>query len=584
VADYRTDDDRARDIIQRLDHLKSIRLKYESAIDECIEFCAPDLMQINQQDSQGVKAGQTVYDGTAISALNLLADGLHGYLVSPAIRWFSLTLPIKMPQMRASGNMRQWGGKSIDEMPDVKEWLEVVEEVMYADFRASNFYETTPTFFRQGGAVGTVSCFLEEDPKTGRLVFFVPHFRECFIAQDRFGRIDTNYRVWPTTNRDLADKFGKEAIQELDPNFIQALKDHPYAERKIIHAIFPRADYDAGKMDNKNMPVASVWMLESGPKKIIRESGFPVSPSITWRWTTNSNEWYGRSPSWFAMVDILKAQQQALSNLKAGHRASDPPYAMLESLRGRANLNAGGRTYLKNMEQVPQILDQGLRGIPIALEFEQATQNAIKEHFHVDFFMLLSQAAFQKVNITATQVIEMQGEKAAVLGTRIGRLQSEFLNPVIDQVFSKESENGAFPPPPDIIYEFQGAKIEVDYVGPLAQAQKRLFKTQNINAALSSLGVFAQVDPTGGLLQEVLDNIDTDITTREILESHGMPAKCIRNDDERRAVREARAQALQAQMVNQGLLDVAKAAPGLGKAPESGSPLDNLGKVMGGAQ
>lgn len=572
----RTEEQLTRDIIKRFDQLKQIRLPFESAIDECIEFTAPDLQLINDEASKGSKTGQTVYDGTAISALNLLADGLHGYLVSPGIRWFSLTLPVRMGQNRASQNMRQWGGKTLDEIPDVKEWLESVEEVMYSDFRASNFYEATPMIFRQGGSIGTVSCFCEHDPQSGRIVFFVPHFRECWIAQDRFGRVDTCFRKRPLTCRELYQKFGLDRMKDIDPNFKNKLENNPYQEMNVIHAIYPRDDFDFEKVDAKNMPWASVWLLESGQKKLIDESGFPQNPQTTWRWTSNSNEWYGRAPAWFAMVDILKAQQMALTNLKAGHRAAEPPYAMMESLRGRANLNAAGRTYLRQNETPPSVLETGLRTLPIAEEFLQRTDQAIKEHFHVDFFLMLSQAAFNKTQMTATQVIEMQGEKAAILGTRIGRLQSEFLNPVIDQVFTIDGDSGRLPPPPDILYEYAGANLEVDYLGPLAQAQRRLFKTQTIQAALQSAVPLAQIMP------DTIDIIDGDMTMREILETNGFPAKCIRNITDVEQVRMARQQAIEAEQMNQGLLDVSKALPGMSKAPEEGSPMAAISKVMGG--
>lgn len=572
----RTDDDLAQDILKRLDQLKLIRQPFESAIDECIEFTAPDLMLINEEASKGKKTGQTVYDGTAISALNLLADGLHGYLVSPGIRWFSLTLPIRMAQNRASANMRQWGDKRLDDMPDVKEWLEAVEESMYADFRASNFYETTPMIFRQGGSIGTVSCFCESDPKSGRIVFFVPHFRECWIAQDRFGRVDTCFRKRPYTIRELFQKFGLDRMADVDPQFKNKLENNPYQEMNVIHAIYPREDMEYGRVDNKNMPWASVWMLEAGHKKLIDESGFTENPQTTWRWTSNSNEWYGRSPAWFAMVDILKAQQMALTNLKAGHRAAEPPYAMMESLRGRANLNAGGRTYLTQSEQPPTVLDTGLRALPIAEQFLQRTDQAIKEHFHVDFFLMLSQAAFNKTQMTATQVIEMQGEKAAILGTRIGRLQSEFLNPTIDQVFTISADAGRLPPPPDILFEYGGSNLEVDYLGPLAQAQKRLFKTQTIQTALQSALPLAQFMP------DTIDILDGDMTMREILETNGLPAKCIRDGNVVEEIRKARQAAIQAQQANQGILDMSKALPGMSKAPEKGSPLSALGEAVAG--
>lgn len=221
-------------------------------------------------------------------------------------------------------------------------------------------------------------------------------------------------------------------------------------------------------------------------------------------------------------------------------------------------------------------LDTGLRALPIAEQFLQRTDQAIKEHFHVEFFLMLSQAAFNKTQMTATQVIEMQGEKAAILGTRIGRLQSEFLNPIIDQVFTIEVDSGKLPDLPDILQDFSGLNLEVDYLGPLAQAQKRLFKTQSIQAALNTALPLAQAVP------ESMDVLDSDMTMREILTVNGLPTKCIRDEKVVIQIRQSRAQAMQSQQMDQSLLNTSKALPGMSKKPEEGSPMAALGQALSG--
>lgn len=561
--------DVAKEVMARLSMLERVRKPFESVIDDCIRFTAPDLLLIGQGDSKGKQAAGTVYDGTAISALNLLADGLHGYLVSPSIRWFALTLPIRlMPETWAPG---KGSYQFVGDLPEVQEWLELVEEILYAELRASNFYDVMPTVFRHAGSVGTSVCYCDYDAKNDKIVFSVPHFREYYIAQNRFGIVDTIFRRTKMTNRDMAAKFGTDNVRRLLPAFDTMLERGPYEEQTIIHAIYPRADLDPDKLDAKNMPWASVWILEGATSDVLLESGFQSMPGVAWRWTVNSNEWYGRSPAWFALADIRLAQQQALTNLRAAHRASDPPYAMLESIRNRADLSPGGKVYLQRGEEPPVPLNTGLNTLPIGLQYQERSEKAIREHFHVDFFLMLSRAAFEHVEMTATQVIEMQGEKAAVLGTRIGRLQSEFLNPMIDQIYDLLARLGRLPPIPDILYEYMGAKIDINYLGPLAQAQKRLFKTQSINGVLAAILPIVQIKP------DVLDNIDLDAMVRELLVANSLPVKCLNTIDEVEAIRQARHAQMMNQQAMQAGLEIAKAAPGLSQPVSPESIIGQLG-------
>jgi hypothetical protein len=174
--------------------------------------------------------------------------------------------------------------------------------------------------------------------------------------------------------------------------------------------------------------------------------------------------------------------------------------------------------------------------------------------------------------------MEMQGEKGAILGTTIGRLQSECLNPIIDRVFQIENDAGRMPEPPEVLLSEGEEDINVEYMGPLAQAQKRMFHSQGIMLGLNSVGPLAEVFP------EVRDRIDPDIVVEELLESSGFPQKAIRSREDAEKLREARAQQMQQQALLEVAEKAAKVAPGLGKKVEEGSPLDVLAEGVEGAE
>lgn len=563
--------------LKTYENLKRIREPYEPEVDEVIKFVNHGRRRIiDKEGIKGQRTGKDIYDGTAMSAASLASDGIHGYLCSQSIHWFDFSLPGKFNFPRTSG-ARAWNGKRMDEYPEVKVWLDDCEEVQYSAFSRSNFYDTNPSFVREGMTVGTATDLIEEDVKSGSIIFTLPHFREIYIAESYWGKVDTRYRAYKLTLRQLIQKFGKEKILALDPKFAKMYEDNPHSELEVLHAIYPREDYDPQKINGKNRKIASVWMLlncgdAKGEGKLIDESGYYENPSITWRWRKNSDEWYGRSPAWDAMVEILKAQQQSKTNLIMGHKIANPPYAVPEDLRGRFRSDPDSRTYVEGIlkDRIPVQMFNG-SGLPYTLEHQDRTDKVIKEYFHTDFFLMLFQATMNRVELTATQVIGMQSEQAAVLGTRIGLFQNEALDPIQDRVFEIEVRAGRMPNPPDILLDLaKNQTISIDYKGPLAQSQKKLFKVQSIQAGLQMLSEIGDRRP------EVWDKIDVDDAVTEFLDAVGFPASSLNTEDITNAIRQQRAEQEQAMMTIENMENISKATKNLSKGAEENSPIEAL--------
>ena len=561
------------------DALAKIRLPFEPMVDDILTYVHHSRRRVNEDKSQrGRKTGTDIYDGTAFHALNLLSDGLAGYSCSRAFRWFEYTLPGKLNFPRWSG-MKSWSGKRMDEFPEVKRWLEDCEEVLYQAFLRSNFYDLAPEMIKEAASVGTVTVMVEEDVRAGRIIFTIPHFRECFVAENIFGLVDTNYRESYYTLKQLVEKFGIERMEEVKPGFTASYEKNMHDELLVLHAVYPRSDFDPEMVNAKNKPFASIWLLKDaqGPNKIIAESGYNENPAVTWRWKKNSDEWYGRSPCWDAFVEIMTANQQAKTNLIAGHKMAEPPMVSPSDLRGMVQSGPRGWTYIDGKitkDNVPVPLVTGIQ-LPYALEMQDRTKQIIRDHLFVDFFLMLSQVALENKNLTATQVVEMAGEKAAILGPRIGRMESEAFNPIHDRMFAIEKRARRIPKPPAVLLEYAGANIEVDYMGPLSQSQKKLFKSQGIRGGLGSLAEMMQIDP---LVKYVIEPFET---ARLLLEAQGFPSKALRNEDDlKKAIAVAYKQAQEQQMLSEALA-TAQAVPAAGKAPEEGSPLALLTENAG---
>jgi hypothetical protein len=590
-----TDEERAKDLQKYLCFLAQDRLPWEPAIDNIIAYVNHGRRFINNWDNyDGQQTGQAVYDDTAMLARNKLRDGMVGYLCSRNQPWFALELPGKFNFPKTS-SMRAWSGERVDSYPQVQQWLQDSQEVMYSAFNRSNFYDVNTEFISDGATCGTATIVIEEEMEHARIVFLVPHFRETYIAENQFGEVDTNYRVFKMTLKQLREKFGSDMMEKADENFKRDYESNMYSEREILHAIYPRKDLDPSRIDAKNKPWASVWVYRkggclarsgntladnTGGATIVGEGGYDSQPTITWRWRKNNDEVYGRGPAHDAFVSIAKINQMGRTNLITAQRAAQPPLVAPADLRGAIQRGPDGVTYVERNRgdirtAAPFALVTGVQNLPFSIEFEDRVAAVINEHFHTDVFQMMSQLAGQgkSERMVEEQVRELQGEKAAILGTRVGNLQSEAFDPIILRVYSIEAQAGRIPTPPDILLESQHGPVTIQYLGPLAQAQNRLTTVRSIQAFLSGASQVAQFDPT------VTHYVDSQFILQTLRDGVSAPVACIRSAKEIQAIQQSLNQQAQRQETAENVPKLAKAAAALSKAPEAGSILKQL---MGG--
>lgn len=592
----RDEDQKAKDCLKYLLVLAEQRLFWEPMIDNIIAYVNHSRRFITDRDLwDGQQTGQYVYDDTAMLARNKLRDGMVGNLCSRNQPWFALELPGKLNFPRTS-RMRSWSGQRVDSYPQVQQWIQDSQDVMYSAFNRSNFYDVNTEFISDGATCGTGYMLAEEDIENARIVFTVPHFREMFIAENQYGQVDTDYRVYKMTLRQLAQKFGWDKMCNIEPNFERDYQSNMYSERDVLHAIYPREDYQPWRIDAKGKRWVSEWVYCRGGKILVpglsttaladqknvvaEEGGYDSMPMIAWRWRKNDDEVYGRGPAHDAFVSIAKINQMARTNLVTGQRAAEPPLVAYSDLRGAIQKDANGITYIESNRgdirtRMPQALYTGVQNLPFSVEFEDRVAAVINEHFYTDVFQMMSQLA-QASNtsrMVIDQVQELQGEKAAILGTRVGNLQSEAFDKIIQRVYSIEAEAGRIPDPPAILTDSIHGPVEVQYLGPLAQAQTRQTKVRSITTGIQLLTTIAQVNPAS------IDVVDYDRAALEVLDAVSFPASCYRDPKTVTMIRQQRSQQAQQEQTAENVPKLAKAAASLAKAPESGSILKEL---MGG--
>jgi len=533
--------DKAKNLLKRYDRLKAQRQNWESHWQEVADYMQPRKADVTKTRSKGDKRTELIFDGSPLQSVELLAASLHGMLTNPSTPWFSL----------------RFKQNDMENEDEAKEWLEDATEVMYAAFNKSNFQQEIFELYHDLITFGTAAMFIEEDDED-ILKFSTRHINEIFIAENDKGRIDTVFRKFNLSARAVIQKFG-----DVSMNIMTKANKDPYEEVSILHAVYPRSDFDPKKQDKQNMPFESVYLdAESGDELSV--SGFREFPFVVPRYLKASHEIYGRSPAMTALPDVKMLNEMSKTTIKSAQKQVDPPLLVPDDgfMLPVRTVPGGLNFYRAGTRDRIETLNIGAN-TPLGLNMEEQRRNSIRNAFYVNQLMMQSGP-----QMTATEVIQRNEEKMRLLGPVLGRLQSELLKPLIDRCFALILRKNLFRPAPEFL---AGQDIEIEYVSPLAKAQKST-ELSSIMRAIEILGSLSNVAP-------VFDHINMDKLVRHLADIVGVPQKILKPQSELNAERQQAAQQQeqmqQMQQVQQLAEAGGKVAPLAKALPEEAQALVN---------
>ena len=563
-----------KQVIKRQGELEAIRKPFEDLAKECTALGYPMRNDWEGTAQTGRNKETQIFDETCKQALDMRADGIYGYHVSPAIKWFTSRM----------------GDKELQEEESVREWLQECDEGLYYAYSRSNFYDASciGMWLRDGDGIGWATMFAEEIIGSERIGFIVPHPREIWVADDKYGTANLMHWKLKWTVHQIIEALTKSEISKLSIGLQEAIKkkDQITAKHEFIWAMWPNRDYIAGSLA-QNRRKYITYLVQIDGTKLIRTGGYDIFPAV-WRVKKPSNLPYGRGLIGESLISVYACIQMGKTMMDAGELSVNPAWQIPKEHQGTFDRRPGGENYYNDIQREIRPLQTGIK-YPFGAEERKLLQETVRENFKVGFFMQMTRAAMEGRELRVDQIMEMQGEKAALMGAELGTLNTK-LDMIHDRVFSIEMDAGRLPPPPQIILDKMMAEraetgriqkagiIDIDYIGPLAQAQKRLFKTEGIRHSIVSLGPLVELQGAAGQQITALDRIDVDETVQELMEAHGMPQRLMRSDEEVEEIQEGRAQAQQAREAAEMAIEAAKAAPGVSGKVDSESI---LAKVAG---
>jgi hypothetical protein len=534
--------DLSKSLLSRYERLEGQRQNWETHWQEVADYMQPRKADVTKKRARGDKRMEQVFDSSPIQAIELLAASLHGMLTNPSTPWFTL----------------RFKDEDIDNEDEAKLWLEASTDAMYTAFNRSNFQQEIFELYHDLITFGTACMFIEEDDDD-IIKFSTRHIDEVYIAENDKGRIDTVFRRFHISARAAVQKFGDATSMDIKGIF----KKDPYQEVEILHAVYPRSDFNPKKKDKGNMPFESVY-LEYKNSNELSVGGFKEFPFVVPRYLKASNEIYGRSPAMTALPDVKMLNEMSKTTIKAAQKQVDPPLLVPDDgfLLPVRTVPGGLNFYRSGTRDRIEPLNIGANN-PLGLNMEEQRRDAIRAVFYVNQLMMQ-----QGPQMTATEVIQRNEEKMRLLGPVLGRLQSELLKPLIDRVFAILLRNNMLPQAPEFL---SGRDIEIEYVSPLAKAQKSS-ELQSIMRAIEILGSMQNIAP-------VFDYVNFDNLVKHLADIVGMPQKLLKSQNQVNAEREqAAAQAAEQQQMAQ-MQQVAQAggdiAPLAKALPEEAKALVN---------
>jgi hypothetical protein len=420
-----------------------------------------------------------------------------------------------------------------NESENEKRWLSTASRRIWEFIHNSNFDSVNFELMLDAAIAGWFVLYIDED-KGGGYHFEQWPIAECTISSTRASQpVDTIYRKFKLRADQAVSEYGDEVSDKIR----EAIKNNePQKEFEFIHAIQPREDGSANARFAKNLPFSSTH-IEVGTQKLLRESGYHEFPCCVPRYMMIPGTAYPVGPVFdalpaFATLNKIKELEYANLDMAVGGLwiAEDDGVLMPQAIKIGAR-----RVIVANSVDSMKPLQTGTN-FNVAFTSEDRIQADIRKILLADVLPPIDSGVR-----TATEFDTRMAMLRQMLGPTFGRLQSEYLQVMIERCFGLALRAGALGPPPETL---NNRTWHVSYESPLARSQK-LTEVSAIDNYVAGLAQVAELDPS------VMDNVNLDKAARFRGEALGVPAEIIPTMEDVQESRINRQLAQQAQQQQQ---------------------------------
>jgi hypothetical protein len=505
---------------KRLQRLTTLRQPHESVWRDCFDHSFPIR-------GSGLQGGQPL---DAQQALDRKARLLHS-ASTDACRTLAAAIV-----SGATPSSSVWALLAVTGADDEGEqWLDEKGKQLHEEIHASTFDAAAFECAMDLVAAGWFALYVDMDRDFGGFTFTQWSLAGVYAASTKAGGpVDTVFRKYTLTAQQCVVEFGETMVSE---KVRKQWQTDPDASVELCHAIYPRTGKEGARMA-KNLPIASCH-FETDTKKELRESGYHKMPVIVPRWAVIPDSVYAIGPMFDALPDARELNEfLRMDKMNAELAIAGMWIAQDDGVLNPRTVRVGPRKVIvaNSIDSMKQLSAGG--------DWQLADSRIAQYYGQIRKILMADQLQPQDgPAMTATEVHVRVGMIRQLLGPIYGRLQAEYLAPLVERCFGLAYRSGLFGMAPQSL---GGTSLRVKYNNPLARAQKA-DDVGAIERLMSTLMTLIEARP------EMLDNVDFDKMVRTLAESLGVPLNVMRLPDLVQELREQRAQqqAEQAQQAEQ---------------------------------
>ena len=485
-------DSRVQMFLKRYKEAESIHDHWKDKYEEAYEYTMPQRESF-YEETVGERRTDKIFDETAVVGIQEFASRLQSGMVPTYGRWANLEAGVEIPD---------------DVKPEVNDQLDAITNYIFEVLAGSNFNQEVHEAFMDL-AIGTAVLQVEEGDSINPVRFTAIPLPRVMLNNGPDQKVDTIFRKRTMSYKHLMVAYPKA---ELGERTYKCMEDSPNKKCIVVECVTKVYD----KPNEERYKFQVVCLKE---KEMIFEqelTGDGSNPYIVFRWNKASGEVYGRGPVFNAMAAIKTTNltvEMILQNAQM-------------NISGIYTYEDDGVINPENINLVPGALipiapnSRGLQALPAAGRFDvaqlilQDMRSNIKKALYMETL-----GRPEGTPMSATEVAERMADLSRQIGSSFGRLQAEFVTPLLQRVIRILIKQGKIDIP-----KVNNKKVKIVATSPLSKAQYQ----QDVADVLR----FAEI--LGSTFGPQVLNLVTkqDEIARYLVEKMGLPEKLVRTKEE----------------------------------------------------